>query len=498
LEKKGEYERSGFEFLRNASERELFYLDKGLTVASAREMTIQLKNIDEKTLEYYTKESDNAIAKWFNNMIKDKTLYKTLTESKTKDTIIKAIIDKIAELEQRKLKKFQINLAKENLALAEEYIINNLSKGAPIEVIRTNLITNGWSTKAVDLILETKSYQHRNFSYLQNIFEVNNAHQNFEELKKKIIIGVSNGLPPKEILQYLKNVGWNNKILNYIITNIYKPKKNMNKLYWYILKEVGDNKKDLQDVKNQIIKTGWEAYIVDHLIHRFNDFDEDLDELLNYLPSFDTEEKERIKIFLKSLGWEETFIERAIKNREKKKFWSQIASSLNLENENSLIFNTELIGENILKLKNTTNAKDFLDEIIKNYKKINLNDFTETNGELHMEREYAYYYSKKDIKTLIELSKKGMLNKLFKNKGNTFYYSSPIKPLLSNLNKNTYLIAPKIIHRECVSCKVLFPINKMTKVEMWDASRTHKVTKFVCKQHESMISSLMDENKFIQ
>lgn len=498
MEKKGEYESSGFEFLRNASERELFYLDEGLTIASAREITIQIKNIDEKTLEYYTQESDNALATWFNNMIKDKTLYKALLESKTKDTILKAITDKIADLEQKKLKKFGINLAKENLALSEEYIVNNLAKGVPIKIVRENLITNGWSTKAVDLMLETNSYQYRNYNYLQNIFDVNKAYQTFEELKKKIIIGISNGLPLKEILQYMKNVGWSNKILNYILTNIYKPRKNMNKLYWYILKEVGDNKKDLQDVKAQITKTGWEPYIVDHLIHRFNDLGDELDELLNYLPSFDVEEKERVKSFLTSLGWEEVLIERAITNREKKKFWSQIASSLNLENENSLVFNTELIKDNILKLKNTSNAKSFWQEITKDYKKISLHDFTDTNGELHMDREYAYYYSKQDIKTLIEISKKGMLNKLFNSKGNAFFYSSPIKPLICHLYKNNYILAPKIIHRECVSCKILFPINKMTKVELWDASRTHKVTKYVCKQHESMINSLMDENKFIQ
>lgn len=498
MEKKGEYENSGFEFLKNASERELFYLDKGLTLASARELIIQLKNIDDKSLEYYTKDSNNAIARWFGDMIKDNSLAKILKETKTKETLIKTATEKLSELDQKKLKKFGINLAKENLLLAEEYIINNLSKGTPYNIIRTNLITNGWSSKAVDLILESNSYQYRNFNYLQNIFEVNNAYKNFEDLKKKIIIGISNGLPLKEIIHYLKNVGWSNKILNYILTNIYKPRKSMNKLYWYILKEVGDNKKDLNEVKAHIIKTGWEPHIVDHLIHRFNDFDDELDNLLNYLPSFDSEEQIRVKNFLKNLGWEEDLINRAINKRETKKFWSQVANSLNLENENSLIFNTEIFKENILKLKKTTNAKDFWKEILKNYKKVNLTDFIDSNGELHMEREYVYYYSKNDIKKLIELTKKGMLNKLFKNKGNTFYYSSPIKPLLSNLNKNNFIIAPKIIHRECVSCKVSFPINKMTKVELWDASRTHKITKYVCKQHENMINSLMDENKFIQ
>ena len=498
MEKKGEYENPGFEFLKSASERELFYLNSGLTISGARELLVQINNMEENSLKYYTKDSDNELLKWFENMFKDKNLAISLKNKKSKDQIIKTVKERLSELQAIKLKKFSIIMQKDKLLNAEEYIFNNLSKGVPYYSIRDSLIANGWSSKVVDLILESDTYHYRNYTSIYNIFEINAAYEKFEGLKNKIITGIAEGLPLVEITDYLKNLGWSNQILNYLLNAIYKPNKTITKLYWYIIKEVGDNKKNLSEVKATIIKSGWSSYIVDHLIHRFNTFDDELYLLLNHLKSFDSEEKTRVTTFLKSQGWDEALITRAINNRETKTFWTKIAETLTLENDNSLKFNTELFKTNILRFKNTTSSKEFWDNIIKEYKRVNLQDFISEEDELHLEKDYIYYYSKKEIQHLLDITKKGMFSKLFKNSGTYFYYSSPIKPMLCDLNKNKFLVAPHIIHRDCISCKIKFPINKMTKIEMWDASRTHKVTNYVCKQHETVIQTLMDENKFVQ
>ena len=498
MEKKGEYVNPGFGFLKSASERELFYLNRGLTVSAAREVVVQVMTLEETSLKYYVEDQEDSLRTWIKNMIKDKKLYLELKNKKTKETITETILNRISELDVVKLKKFGVSAQKEKILTTEKYITSSLKRGIPYFVIRADLISKGWSSKVVDIILESDTYNYRNFTSLNNVFEINAAYQKFEELKKKIMVGIAEGLPLKEIIEYFKNTGWSNNIIEYLLQNVYKPSNNLTKLYWYIIKEMSDNNKNLSEVKAYIIKTGWPSYIVDNLINRFNTFEDDLDILLDYLKTFDSEEKVRTKSFLKSQGWDEALIDRAITNRETKKFWNQMTESLNLENDSSLRYNTEIFKKNILKLKNTTNAHAFWKEIMNDYKRTDLKDFIDTEGELHSEKEYIYYYKKSDLAHLLEVTKKGLLNKLFKNTGTAFYYSEPIKPLLCDLNKNKFLVAPRIIHRECVSCKIKFPINKMTKIEMWDASRTHKVTRYVCKQHEDMINTLIDENKFVQ
>lgn len=498
MEKKGEYVNPGFDFLKNASDREFFYLDKGLTVSAVREIVVQLINIDEKSVHYYFDDSSNSLLLWFKNLLKDRKLSMSLKNENTKEGINKIILDRISELNALKLKKFEVNISKQKLLEAEYNITNSLSRGIPYFVIREDLIAKGWSSKIVDLILESDTYNYRNFTSLYNLSEVNSAYQKFEDLKKKIIIGIAEGISLKEIVEHLKNLGWSDKIINYLVTEVFSPNNTLTKIYWYIIKEVNNNQKNLSEVKAYIIKSGRPGYVVDNLINRFNPFENDLDILLDYLKSFDSEEKNRVKNFLTSRGWDEPFVERAINNREQRRFWNQIVESLDLENDNSLRYNTEIFRSNILKFKNTTSAQELWEKLLENYKKIELNSLLENEGELHVEKDYVYYYPKQDIDYLMETTKKNMLEKLFKSKGYSFYYSSPIRPLLCNMNKSKFLIASKLINRPCVSCKVVFPINKMTKLEMWDVSRTHKVTKYVCKKHENMIASFIDEDKFVQ
>ncbi|MFP4567374.1 MAG: hypothetical protein ACLFN8_00365 [Candidatus Woesearchaeota archaeon] len=498
MEKKGEFEEASFEFLRNASERELFYLNTGLTMSGARLLLLQIRNMSDEAITHYISGSRNEFADWFEHIFKDKDLGLNLRKEKSKSEIVKHIFNKICELSGAKLKKYGITVPLDKLYNAEEYIESRLSRGEPIFVIKKNLISSGWSARVVDLILENNYYFYITFTSLPNLFEINSAQRKFEELKKSIINAIADGIDLKDIGDYLKNQGWSKNIFEYVLFNVYKPKTNITKLSWFIIKEIGDNNRTVEEITNYLVKAGWKDHIINNLIHKVHTFEDDLEQILSYVSSFDTDEKLRIKEFLKKNGWDESFINQAIKNRELTRFWDYVSESLSLENASMIKFNFEIFKDNILKLKASSGASVFWNNLLESYKKVNVSSFFNNSGELHVDSDYIYYYSKSDIDFLIESSNKGILRKLLPSAGITFYYSTPIKPLLCEINKNKYLISSKIIHKNCLHCNASFPVNKMSKVEIWDTSRTHKITKYVCRTHEKLVSTLMDETRIIQ
>lgn len=498
MEKKGEFEESGFEFLRNASERELFYLNSGLTVSGARDLLIQIKNMDEKAFSYYVSDSKNEFADWFKFVFKDDELSFRVRKEYTPSLIIKHIFMRICELESLKLKKFGIDIPLTKLMQSEEYIESRLIRGDPLNVIKDHMIASGWSAQVLDLILEDNSYFYMNFASIQNLTEVNSAQRKFEELKKNIINSIADNISIKEITEYLKNQGWPKHIIDFVMFNVYKPKNNMAKLSWFIIKEIGDKNKKVSEVKNHLVDLGWKDYVVNSLIYKSSNFENDLDKILSYVSSFDVAEKSRISDFLKKSGWEESFINQAIKTRELKKFWDYISESLGLDNWNILKFNCDIFKENILKFKATSNSISLWNDISSDYKRADLSSFLNDSGEIHKDANYIYYYPEDDIKILIDLSKKGFFKKVISGSGITFYYSTPIKPLLCEISKTKFLVPSKIIHKTCLSCNKNFPINKMSKVEIWNSARTHKIVKYVCHQHEKIVNNLMNETRIVQ
>jgi hypothetical protein len=498
LEKKGEiFREPGFEFLRNASERELFYLHNGITISGVRDLVVQVINMDDHSFSLYVSASENVFSSWFESVFKDKELGFNVKNEKSRTAFINVVVERICELEERKLKKFGFNISKDKLLLAEKYIEARLARGDPAFVIHKNLVDTGWNRDVLDLILESGFIFYKNFTSVQNLFDVNSAQKKFEELKKNIITAIADGLSLNEVFEYLMNQGWPKNILNYILLHVYKPRKNITKLSWFIIKEIGDKKKNLGVVKDSLVNLGWKDYLIDHLIHRINNFDDDLDQILNCISSFEFEEKNRIQDFLKKNGWDDALITQAIKNREINKFWHVVSQSLNLD-DNLLRFNSDLFKDNIVKFKSSTGANELWGDLISGYKKVNISDFSNSGSELHMTNDYIHYYSERDVNSLLEFTKKGFLKKLIPGSGVSFYYSNEVKPLLCEIDKSKFLIAPRVISKSCISCKVEFPITKMVKVEIWDATRTHKVTKYVCRQHEKIVNTLMDETRIVQ
>jgi len=498
LEKKGEFEDSGFEFLRNASERELFYLNSGLTVSGARDLLIQLKNMDETAFSYYVTEFKNEFADWFEFVFKDYELSSKIRQENNYEFTIKHTFTRICELNSAKLKKFGINISLNKLIQAEDYIETRLIKGDPFNIIKQHMINSGWSSQAIDLILEEDTFFYMNFTSIQNLIEINYAQKKFEELKKNIINAITDNISIKDVSEYLRNQGWPKKVIDYVLFNVYKPKTNIAKLSWFVIKEIGDNNKTLMDVKNHLVDLGWKEYVVNNIIHKTTNLEDDLDKILSYVTSFEVDEKSRIVHFLKKNGWEDSYINQAIKSRELKKFWEEVSNSLGLENWNVLKFNCDIFKDDILKFKATSNAISLWDTLIKDYKKINLSSFMKDDDEIHMDANYIYYYPELNIQVLIDLSKKGFLNKIISGSGITFYYSTPIKPLLCEISKTKFLIPAKIIYKTCLSCNKKFPINKMSKVEIWNSNRTHKLVKYVCPQHEKIVNTLIKETRIVQ
>jgi len=498
LEKKGEFEDLGLGLLRNINERELFYLNNGLTVRSLRDLIVQLELMDNDSFSHYVYSSKNEFVFWAEHVFKDFELALKLKQETSKEGSIRLIKSRLYELERRSLKKFGIDIPINKIVSGEDYILDRLSKGDTYSAIRTNLIENGWSSKVLDIMLEGDFNPYSMFSNVQNIPSLNAAQKNFKELKAHIINGVSDGLPLKEILDYLKNQGWSKEILEFVMLNAFKPHHNITKLSWFIIKQIGDNNKDIFEVKNSLIKIGWQNFIVENLIHGVRPIDNNIDRILNYVNNFDDEKKFRIKDFLEKNGWDVSFIEQAIKNKTINEFWNYLAKSLGLSNSESLRYNAEIFSDSIIKIKSSANSISFWKELFSGYRRINPSSFINNNGELHADQDYIYYYDKKDVDYLLELSKKGMFNKLILGTGVSFYYSAPIKPLLCEIHKSKFIISSKIIHKNCVSCNGSFTITKMAKVEIWNATRTQKVIKFVCKQHEKLVNTLMTETKLVQ
>ena len=164
--------------------------------------------------------------------------------------------------------------------------------------------------------------------------------------------------------------------------------------------------------------------------------------------------------------------------------------------------NSFRVSQTILRVNNTREGLEVWKNLLKQYKSIRFREFIRQNGELRLEKNSSYYYTEEDLKKArndeysirtLTAAIRGMLNT-----GIHIYAHSPQKPLLVEINEIMYIILPYMVSHTCAICGKTLPVNKLIHMELWDRSRTKKIKKFVCKDHEISVWDFLEENKIVQ
>ncbi|MBN1274764.1 hypothetical protein JXA12_00520 [Candidatus Woesearchaeota archaeon] len=478
-------EHDSFNALQRAGQRELFHLQNGLDITSLRDLVLQLRMMEQSTFQHHVNEERNDFATWIKEVFGDETLADSITDEQDKNRMADTVESHLLELEQQELERYGAHLPSNDLQTLEEYIEKQLREGNSEEHVKSILLRKGWEEKTVDLVLVGKNNPYREYASIHHIEDIDRFHHILEQVKKSIIDAIAKGSSFNDIKSFLARQGWHEEIVDFIFYDIFKPHPNIKKLSHFIIHQVKDKNRNVQDVKRDLIKLGWKEYIIDSVIYGINTPDNSLQRILSYLEEFSEDNEERVKRFLLEMGWKEIDINDAIKQKQLEAVKKRLQESFNIDGGDALKERSEMINSHIILLRDD---KDLWKKLTQQYKRVSISDFQKHNGELHMEDDYTYYYAEDDMSIINGREGKNIT---------TAHYEDPTKPLLVE-HRNKYLLLPRIIHRRCVVCDKLFPINHMKKIEMWDESRTHKVTKYVCEKHERQIESFLDETKIVQ
>ncbi len=212
-------------------------------------------------------------------------------------------------------------------------------------------------------------------------------------------------------------------------------------------------------------------------------------------------EKEIEQEFIKK-GWTKKIIDVILEHNQ------NINEKTNIKTGNTIRKNTAKVTNTVYRFNDNEEGEKTWQTLLKKYKKTRFKEFVRQNGELRLEKKSSYYYTQEDLKQAkkdeyslrtLKSSIKSLLNtKNLLNIQANFYTYSPDKPLLLEINEVKYLILPHMNSHTCALCGKSQPINKMTKIDLWDKSRTKKITKHVCKEHEVSVWDLLEENRIIQ
>jgi len=187
------------------------------------------------------------------------------------------------------------------------------------------------------------------------------------------------------------------------------------------------------------------------------------------------------------MGWDELSVDEAIRQKEFEAIERRLQEDFNLSQGDALKEHGDMLNDHVLKLDK--DADEAWNDLLEGYSDIREKDLSNDHGELHLEEDYTYYYSAGDLET-VRTAEKGGIKKA--------YYNGETKPLLVKGHDSRYILLPQVIKRRCVVCGERKPVAWMKKVEMWDDTRTHKVTKYACPSHANKIESLVEETRIIQ
>lgn len=477
---------SRFKLLRKASLQELFHLQNGLDITSVRELAIQLRNMDDETFTHHVHDDRNDFSRWVEHVFRDEMLAARIKDITNKHEMAKAIEEHLVGLEEEELERFGVHLPSNDLLSLEEYIEKQESKGNDEETVKEILLKKGWEQNIVSLVLTGRNNPYREYRALEHIENIDHFHTVLEQMKKHIIGAVSQGSTVDDIKEFLHKVGWHEDLVEFILYDIFQPHPNIKKLANFVIHKVKDDNQTIDEAKRDLLKLGWKEYIIDSVIYGIRQPDNSLGKILSYLDEFSDDNHNQIKTFLLQMGWNELDVNDAIRQKELEEVQQKLMSSFNLDVGEDIKEKTETVNEHLVRL--FEHEHDLWKRLVSGYRKMDLSDFQQSNGELHLADEYTYYFSIEDLKTVKQLDDRKNVDVWFKDS---------TKPLLVE-GKNRYLVLPKVIKRQCVVCGNVFPVTKMKNVEMWDDQRTHKVTKYVCLQHAKQIENFLEETKIVQ
>ncbi len=197
-----------------------------------------------------------------------------------------------------------------------------------------------------------------------------------------------------------------------------------------------------------------------------------------------------------SKGWKKELIDAMLDCAEEEE-----KTSISMPRD-AIVRNSFRVSQTILRLNNTREGLDVWKSLLRQYRKIRYSDFIRENGELRLEKNSSYYYSEEDIRMArndeysirtLTSAIRGMLST-----GIHIYAHSPQRPLLVEVNEILYIILPSMLSHTCALCGKTQPVNKLMHMELWDSSRTKKIKKYVCKDHEISVWDFVEESKIVQ
>lgn len=476
-----------FKLLRAASEEELFHLENGLDITSVRELIIQLRLMDEETFRHHVTAQRNDFSVWIRDVFKDDWLADDIEHVTGKEEMAGRIERRLLEWERRELERFGADGASPDLQSIEETIEDLRTKGESDESIRDALLRQGYEKSIIELLIIGKRNHYREYYSLDRIADISRFHQELDQLKRTIINAVVDGSTLIDIKRFLHEQGWHDEIVDFVIYDVFKPHPNVRKVATYITYQLREKKRSIEEIRENLVRLGWKEFIIDSVIYGINEPGNSLQEILSYLEGFaKDDDQEKVKRFLLQLGWEELDINEAIRQREFEDITRHLQESFNLPGGSLIKEHCTIINSHLVLVGEQD--REVWDLLLDQTRKVSLESFQETHGELHLENEYRYYYAKSDLSHVNAREGKSL---------KAGHFVSEEKPLLLE-HKNCYLVLPRIIERECVACKKVLPINRMRQITLWDDARTHKVKKYVCEQHKNEMRSLFEETRIIQ
>ena len=478
---------SRMSLLREVSEQELFHLQNGLDVTSLRELVVRLRTMEEKTFEHHVGGGKNDFSTWVKDVFGEERLSRKIQAIKKKDEMADMLEQHLLEMEDQELERFGIHVTAERLGKLERAIEKLRKQGLEEDEVKTNLLQKGWHRNVIDLVLTGKDNPYREYRSLDGIEHVEEFHEALEQLKRHVINAVGQGSSLADIKAFLKKLDWHDDIIGFTFYDIFKPHPNLKKLARYVTDQVKNHNKPVSQVKQQLLKLGWKEYIVDSVIYGLKEPSNTLNKILSYLDEFSEDHSERVKGFLLQMGWDEMSVDEAIRQKEFETIERRLQEDFNLSQGEALKEHGDMLNDHVLKLDK--DADYAWNSLLEGYRDIHEKDLSNDHGELHLEEDYDYYYSAGDLET-IKASEKGNVKRI--------YYHGETKPLLIKGHGSRYVLLPQVIKRRCVVCGERKPVAWMKKVEMWDGTRTHKVTKYACPSHADKIESLVEDNRIIQ
>ncbi|MFH1053193.1 MAG: hypothetical protein V1740_02135 [Candidatus Woesearchaeota archaeon] len=87
-------------FLRGVEQEKEFFVNNGPAISNLEGLEKELKKMKKETFSFHVNKDKNDFSAWINDVIGDKTLARNLSNTRTKETLLKRVKERVAFLKK--------------------------------------------------------------------------------------------------------------------------------------------------------------------------------------------------------------------------------------------------------------------------------------------------------------------------------------------------------------------------------------------------------------